>query len=91
MNSYVANIKGISSESRSKKMANPVIHDFIVTLYVFNLVVSPAVRIHTMKELNELINSRCLKNREYFLGNENISSCYDFIKKVVDNFSTQSI
>ena len=40
VNLFVSRIPGISPEERKNKMSNPFIHDFIVTLYVFNSVVS---------------------------------------------------
>lgn len=70
-----------------KKMKNPVIHDFVVLLYVFNsVVVSENIKKHTMLELEEFINDRALKHKAYFEKNELVKSHYKFIKKIVDYF-----
>lgn len=87
INSIISRIPGIKPNARRKKMSNPVIHDFVVTLYVFkNIVYSEGVRKHIMGELKDLIDNRMVKNRAYFEKNDLIKSHYKFIKKIVDYF-----
>ncbi len=87
INNYVSTIPGISKEGRKKKMSNPVIHDFVVTLYVFNtLEVSSQIKKNVMSELIELMDSRFLKNKNYFKDNQLLVSYYDFVKVIVDYF-----
>lgn len=40
MNTFISKIPGIKTDSRIKKMKNPIIHDFLVTLYVFHNIIS---------------------------------------------------
>ena len=83
----VSKISGIGRESRKAKMTIPVIHDFVVTLHLFNQVISSEkVKIVSMKELKELVDGRFSKNGRYFWRNVNIRSSYDFLKKVVDDY-----
>lgn len=67
-------------------------HDFIVTLYVFNNVISSKkVREITMTELKDLIDNRMSRNKEFFGKNQTITSHYDFAKKVIDYFYDLSV
>ncbi|WP_028307686.1 Abi family protein [Desulfitibacter alkalitolerans] len=87
VNTFISKIPGIGSDSRKKKMKNPIIHDFVVTLYVFNRVVtSDNIKKHTMNELKDLIDNRFTANKEYFKCNQVIESYYHFMKKIVDYF-----
>lgn len=87
INNFVSKIPDIRPDSRRKKMKNPVIHDFVVILYVFNnIVASKEIKRHIMIELKEFISSRMVRNKEYFQKNELIKSYYKFIQKIVDYF-----
>lgn len=84
---FLSKIKGISREARRNKMKNPVIHDFVVTLYVFNNVVtSKKIKQNTMKELKDLIDNRLTANKGFFQKNQVILSHYEFVKKTIDYF-----
>lgn len=87
INTFVSKIPGINPDSRIKKMKNPVIHDFVVALYVFhNIISSEGIIKHTMIELKELVDNRMTRNKHYFEKNQIITSHYEFIKKVIDYF-----
>lgn len=86
---YLSKIDGISRTARGSRMKNPVMHDFIVTLYVFNNVISSKkVRKITMTELKELVDNRMPSNKEFFEKNQMLTAHYDFAKKVIDYFYT---
>lgn len=87
VNTFISKIDGINPVPRKKKMSNPVVHDFIVTLYVFNkLVKSRKAKKNTMEELKTLMDVRFKKNKSYFEQNEVLTSNYVFVKKIVDYF-----
>lgn len=84
---YLSKIDGISRTARGNRMKNPVMHDFIVTLYVFNNVItSKKVKEITMEELKDLLDNRMSRNKEFFEKNQVLTSHYDFAKKIVDYF-----
>lgn len=88
MNTFISRIPGINPNSRIKKMKNPVVHDFIVMLYVFhNVVSSEGIKKHTMIELKELVDIRMVRNKHYFEKNQIITSHYEFIKIIIDYFN----
>lgn len=83
---YVASIPTIKATSRNKKMANPVIHDFVTMLFVYDRVVtSKKTKEHMKKDLKELIG-RFTTNKDYFRSNATISSHIEFLEKLVDYF-----
>jgi len=89
---YVSQIPGISKDSRTKKMSNPVIYDFIVTVHLFNkIITSEKIKMYTMNELKELLGNRFVKHKEYFSKNEVIKSNFDFLKKIVDFYSKERV
>lgn len=87
ISTYISKINGVKSEERKRKMKNPIIHDFVVTLYVFhNIISSPNLKKATIYELKDLIDNRFIKNKKYFEKNQIIITNYRFIKKIVDYF-----
>ena len=77
---------------RTNRMSNPVIGDFVITLYVFKeCVMSESIITKTIAELNQYLNVRAVRNAHYFDKNESIKSSYKFIKKNVDFFFPPSI
>lgn len=92
ISTFVSQIKDIDSMSRKHNMSNQVIHDFVTMLYAFDKVVmSEGIKSHILEELNDLVNVRMVKNKEYFTKNNSIVSSYEFIKKVVDYLIAKSI
>ena len=84
---YISRIDGIARTTRTRRMGNPVIHDFVVTLYVFNHVISSReAKETTMKELKNLVDNRMLRNKEFFEKNQILTANYSFVKKVIDYF-----
>lgn len=89
---YISQIPGISAKTRGKKMANPVVHDFVVMLYVFcHVVTSEETKTRTLFELKQLIDTRIPRHRKYYQDNELLTSHYRFLKKVVDFFCDSHI
>lgn len=82
----------IGYDERIKKMSNPIISDFIITLYVFREAIkSEAIKEKTITELRDFFDNRMLRNKEYFKNNPWIKSNYSFVKKNIDYLFPQSI
>ena len=91
-NTFLATIKGISTKTKTKKMGNRSVHDFVVMLYCFqNIVSSLGVKRRQIGELKALIDERFLRHRDYFSENSLLCSNYDFIKKVIDKIAQDCI
>ena len=89
---FISKIPGINKDSRTKRMSNPVIHDFLVTLYLFDQVVSSKMlKSYTFKELKELVTIRFVRHKEYFSKNEVVPSNVDFLRKIVDFYCQERV
>lgn len=78
-------IPGISKNTRKKKLSNPVIHDFIASLFLFNeICLSQTLKEKQLLNLKKLIDERFCKNKDYFINDNVFSTNYEFIKKIVD-------
>lgn len=83
----VKNIKGIGENAREKKLKNKFTYDFVCLMFVYDDVVPNAATKRTRyAELKELFEVRMLRHKDWFKTNNNITSTYDFCKKVLDNF-----
>lgn len=72
------------SKSRKTKLSNPVIHDFVALLYLFDRVcTSASTKKYTYQNLYELFFTRFCSRKEYFAQNASIVSSYEFVKKIV--------
>lgn len=92
MVSLLTKVPNISKNTRKKKIANPIIHDFIASLFLFNEVCSS----QTLKEkqfnnLTNLLNERFCRHKDYFINDNVFMSNYEFVKKVVDYLSGKCI
>lgn len=80
----ISKIKTISEKSRTTWMKNPVIHDFIILVYVYlNVIKSSGIKQHGIEQLNWLFHDRMLRHKEYFEKNISIKECYRFTTKVI--------
>ena len=85
--SEISKISGMKTLTMQKMLSNPVIHDFTALLCLYNkAITSDAVKKHRYEELNDLINIRFVRHKEYFENNPYIRETYNFIKLVVDNY-----
>ena len=82
---FVSNIDGIGTSMRTNKLSNKFLYDFICLLYVYNeFINADIVKQKRFKQIQEFMDVRVIKNREYFEKNECIKTAYTFVKKVID-------
>ena len=78
----LSKIKGIPT-SYKNKMQNPVIHDFVVMLFVYNDILNyPAnrdLRKEGMEEVNKLFKETFVRHKEWFAKNDVLKENYEFI------------
>lgn len=91
VDSYVSKIPSLkTSKSRAKKLANPVVHDFVALLFLFDKVVtSDETKRKTYQRLHTLFHDRMLRRQDLFVSNEQLRSCYQFVVKIIDNLYDQ--
>lgn len=93
----LARVKDLSESSRNKKMENPIIHDFIALLFVYNDLLKTSttkqMRDMKMKELQKFFcdpAGRVLKNKHYFEKNGTITETYKFVANVINYIVNQN-
>lgn len=85
IDSFVSRVPELKkSKSRKTKLANPVIHDFVALLYLFDKVcTSPSTKAYTYENLYRLFSDRMCRHAVYFSENAAIVSSYEFVRKIV--------
>ena len=82
---FVAQMDGIGASMRKCKLSNRFLYDFTTLVYVYDKFInSDVVKLKRFAQLQEFVNERVVRNRDYFKKNECITSAYKYIKKVVD-------
>ena len=88
----VSRISNIGKRELRNKMSNPVIHDFVLLLYLFDRIVeSEDARTKTYEKLKHFINERVPQHKEYFSKNQILVTSYQFVKKTVDSFTESRV
>lgn len=90
-------VKELSESARAKKMQNPIIHDFVALLFVYNdllkVSANKKMRDKKMSELKEFFcdeKGRILRNKEYFKKNQTIVEAYRFISTIIIYIDNQN-
>jgi hypothetical protein len=81
----------IDSQTLKTMMSNPVVHDFITTIYVYNLVSSRTAAKYMMTDLKNLFENRIVRNKDYFAKNQVLLSTYNFVKVIIDYFYDRNV
>lgn len=90
LNTLMKFVPDISHLRPKTKLKNTVIHDFIATLYLFNIVsFSDKIKQHTYEDLKTLLSGRVIQNSDYYTDNEALKDNYEFIVKIVDFLSNK--
>ena len=86
----LSKVKDVSDSSKTKKITNPVIHDFVALLFVYNDLLKNSanrkMRDKRMEALDHFFNSedgRMLKHKEYFEKNQVISEAYKYVSGMI--------
>ena len=81
----IANIAGLSKNAKKRVLSNPVTHDFIASLFLFDLVCkSYPMKCDIYNKLINLMKVRFLRHKEYFEKDLLLVSSYRFIIKIID-------
>ncbi len=83
----IARISKISKRTRTQKLSNKPIYDFIVLLHLFpEIVRSPEIIRKTKKALLDLFLFRMKRHKDYFQSNATITTTYRFLIYVIRYF-----
>lgn len=82
---FVKNVSSISRKRRAKNLNYNFTYNFTTLLYIYDSLMPDISKKHTYKKLQDFLNNRVCKNKEYFNGNNKIVGVYKFIKELVDS------
>ena len=81
---------GLTPTEISHNMKIPVLNDFAVMLSVYTqMISSPRIKEMTFKEMKEFFDGRMMKHKDYFSGNETITSAYKYARKVLEWYASK--
>lgn len=90
--SLLIKVPDISKNTRKKKLVNPIIHDFVASLFLFNEICSSEIlKEKQFLNLKKLMDERFCMHKDYFINDNVFTSNYEFIKKIVDYLYGQCI
>lgn len=92
LSSMLSSIRTITKKNRKKKMSNPVIHDFVASLFLFDeICTSQVFKKKIFTELKEFMEGRLIENKDYFSNDYVLTSIYEFVKNIVDYLYERNI
>ena len=85
---FVKGMTGISAQSRAKNLNKSFVYNMVTLLYVYNELMPSVAKQKKYLQLQDFLNGRVIKNKDYFKSNPQIVGVYNFLKKVIDNLAS---
>lgn len=85
ISSFIIGMKNISKTSRVNNLSYKFTNSFVTVLYVYDSLMNEIPKQKRYKEIQEFMNCRVVKNKQFFQSNSKIVGVYNFHKKVIDN------
>lgn len=87
ISNFIKVMPNISKTSRVNNLNNKFTNSFITLIYVYDNLMPCGSKQKRYKELQEFVNGRVIRHKEYFKSNTKIIGVYNFHKKVIDNLA----
>ena len=85
ISSFIIGMKNISKTSIVNNLSYKFTNSFVTVLYVYDSLMNEIPKQKRYKEIQEFMNGRVVKNKQFFQSNSKIVGVYNFHKKVIDN------
>ena len=85
ISSFIIGMKNISKTSRVNNLSYKFTNSFVTVLYVYDSLMNEIPKQKRYTEIQEFMNGRVVKNKQFFQSNSKIVGVYNFHKKVIDN------
>ena len=85
ISSFIIGMKNISKTSRVNNLSYKFTNSFVTVLYVYDSLMNEIPKQKRYKGIQEFMNGRVVKNKQFFQSNSKIVGVYNFHKKVIDN------
>lgn len=87
---FVAGMNNISKGVRTKHLHGLFAYNFVSLLYVYDTLMPNVPKQKRYDQLKEFMETRVIRNQDYFLSNGKITGVYNFLKKVIDNLQARA-
>ena len=87
ISNFIKNLHCTSDSSRAKNLHMRFTYNIVTLLYVYDSLVPHITKSNRYKELQEFINGRVIRHKDYFYSNSKICGTYNFLKKIIDNLN----
>lgn len=87
ISNFIRDMDDISKTSRVNNLKYKFTNNFITLLYVYDTLMPEGSKQKKYKELQDFLNGRVIRNKNYFRSNSKIVGVYNFHKKVIDNLA----
>lgn len=87
ISNFIRDMDDISKTSRVNNLKYKFTNNFITLLYVYDTLMPEGSKQKKYKELQDFLNGRVIRNKDYFRSNSKIVGVYNFHKKVIDNLA----
>lgn len=84
VSAFVARIPTITKSERKNVLSVRAVYELTALVLLYSKVVFEPVKEYRLKELQDLIHNRMVRNAHYFERQDIIKSSYKFFKKIVD-------
>ena len=83
--SLLSSVPVITKNNRKKKITNPIIHDFVASLFLFDeICTSQVFKMKIFTEVKEFVDGRLIKNKEFFNFDNVFTNSEWFVINVID-------
>lgn len=86
---FVKNIGTISNQTRNNNLHKNFAYDITVLLYVYDWLMPSIAKKKRYAQLYFFMKGRAKKKASYFSTNSQISGCYVFLRKIIDNLNSK--
>lgn len=82
---FIKDIPSISKDARNKYLNRRFSYSLVTLMYVYNEIVQDVPKKKRFEQLKNFMEDRAIRNKGYFIENNQIVGTYNFHKKIVDN------
>lgn len=83
--SFIKGMSNISQSARRKNLRYKFSYNIVTLLYVYDAFVPEVAKKNRYAQLQDFMEKRMLRNKDYFVEHAQLCGTYHFLKKVLDN------
>lgn len=84
---FITELRAVGSGARQTNQFKIFSYDIITLLYVYDWLMPTVSKKKKFSELKKFMDERVARNKDYFVGNNQIESVYSFFSRIIDKLS----